>query len=296
MSTDSGATLPRPRVGVNPASGLGAPVARRPASRYVLRMTRLPDKEFERLAVLHAMGALSGEEAEKFREAREERGEQGDRLIEGVERAFSGTGPGAPAATVPTERADLAAVTGRPIDIPRRWPWVVAVAVLALAAAGAGAWALSLRSALDASRSAEAAAGARADALAAEVARRDTALASIPDAAELSPILGAPDLLVVPLAGAGEPSGRLLAGPAGKGAILVVSGLPEGGGPYRLLRRTADGDAPIAELGSAPAGFLFSVFPSGGFLEDARALALATPSADATAPDSILLEGAVPRR
>lgn len=256
----------------------------------------MPDKEFERLAVLHAMGALSGEEAERFRAAREERGQAGERLVQGVERAFTGTGPGAPAATVPSERADLAAVTGRPIDAPRRWPWAVALVVLAAVAVGAIAWALSLRSELDRNRATATAATARVDALSAAVAERDTALAAIPDAAEMAPILADPDLLLVLLEGAGEASARLMAGPAGRGAILVATGLPEGGGPWRLVRTDAEGTTPVAELGTAPSGFLFSVFPNAAFLEGARSVALVTPASDATAPDSVALEGAVPRR
>ena len=257
-------------------------------------MSPMSDKEFERLAVLHAMGALGEEEAREFREAREERGQKGDRLVRGVERAFAGAKPGAPGGTVPTERADLAAVTGRPIDTPRKWPWVVAVVVLTLIAAGAAAWALQLRSQLDQARAEGVRTAARADTLRAAVAERDTAIASITDVTEIAPLLADPALVVVPLEGEGETAGRLLASPGGRGAILVVTGLPTDGGPYRLVKVGPEGEEVVAELGIAPAGFLVSIFPSAGFVEEARSFRLSAPSADATAPDTTLLEGRVP--
>lgn len=259
-------------------------------------MARIPDKEFERLAVLHAMGALSEEEATAFREAREERGQKGDRLVQGVERAFAGAKPGAPGGTVPTERADLAAVTGRPIDTSRRWPWVVALVVLGAVAIGAAAWALQLQSQLERTRTEGARAAALADTLQAAVAERDTALASVPNVAELTPLLADPALVVVSLEGEGETTGRLLASPGGRGAILVVTGLPRDGGPYRLVKEGPEGPEVVAELGIAPAGFLFSLFSTAGFVDEARVLRLVAPSPDATAPDAVLLEGRVPAR
>lgn len=254
----------------------------------------MSDKEFERLAVLHAMGALSEEDAALFREAREERGQAGDRLVRGVERAFAGTGPGAPAGTVPTERADLAAVTGRPIDAPRRWPWVTAVVALAALAVGAVAWALSLQSEIDRMRTRGVEATARADTLRAAVAERDTALASLPHPGELTPLLADPALVVVTMAGEAEAAGRLLASPGGRGALLVVTGLPAGGGPYRLTRMGPQGTAPVADLGIAPNGFLFTLFTGAGFLDGAWRLRLVAPSDDPTAPDVTILDGPVP--
>lgn len=259
-------------------------------------MARIPDKEFERLAVLQAMGALSEEEAARFREAREERGQAGDRLVRGVERAFAEKGPGAPAGTAATERTDLAAVTGRPIDTPRRWPWVTAVVVLAALAVGAAAWALSLRSEIDRMRTRGARATARADTLRAAVAQRDTALATLPDPWELTPLLADPALLVVPMEGVGEATGRLLASPGGWGALLVVTGLPAGGGPYRLTKEGPQGTEPVADLGIAPNGFLFTIFTGAGFLDGARSLRLVASSTDASALDGPILEGRVPAR
>lgn len=259
-------------------------------------MARMSDKEFERLAVLHAMGALSEEETAAFREAREERGQKGDRLVQGVERAFAGAKPGTPTGTVPTERADLAAVTGRPIDTPRRWPWVVALVTLAAIAVGAAAWALQLQSELDETRAARARTAALADTLQAAVAERDTALASVPNVADLAPLLADPALVIVPLQGEGETTGRLLASLGGRGAILVVTGLSAEGGPYRLVKEGPEGPEVVAELGIAPAGFLFSLFSTGGFVDDARTLRVVTPAADATTPDQTVLEGRVPPR
>lgn len=249
-------------------------------------MSGMSDKEFERLAVLHTMGALSPEEAERFRAEREARGQSGEQLVEGVEQAIRSTGTRVSGAS---ERADLAAVT-RPLPSRKRGRWIAAVVVLALALVGALAWAIVLRDRNDTLAGERDLALQAVDSLGREAATRDSALAGLPRPADLTPILGSPDLRVVDLAGEAGATGRLLASP--NGAILVARGLPFEEETYRLWRVTARGPEPVAELGPAPQGFLFTVFSDDTFLEDATAVRVVPAGQDATSP---ALEGPVPR-
>lgn len=230
----------------------------------------ISDKEFERLAVLHAMGALSEEEAQRFQLAREERGQQGEQLVRGVERSLGPAGAGA-ASTVPAERADLTGVTGRPLRSERPLGWIAAVAALTLALAAAIGYALSVRGGRTDLVTERETATARAESLAAVVATRDSALATIPRAAEIAPVLAAPDAVVTPLSGPGG-SGRLLA--ADVGALFAARELPplDTGGSYTLWRVGPAGVEPIAPLGRAPDGLLLAIFGDAAFLEGAGAI------------------------
>lgn len=251
------------------------------------------DREFERLAVLHAMGALSEEEAERFHAARQERGRGGDHLVQGVQRAFTGTRGGA-AATVPTERADLAAVTSAPLPSERPRPWIALAILLALLLAGALGWALWLQSRRGAAEEERRAASRRADSLALRLTASEEALAGLPRTEELAPVLAATELVGVPLTGGGGAEGRIfLAGETG--ALLVARGLPalEEGAAYRLWRIGAAGAEPVATLGDAPHGFLFIVFSNAGFLENGDRLQV-TAESDPESPGPsgpVLLEG-----
>ncbi len=254
-------------------------------------MARLPDKEFERLAVLHAMGALSPEETARFEAARAERGQGGERLVEGVERALVRRG-GAGAA-MPVERADLAAVTGS-WPRSRPWAWIVLCLLFALAAAGGVLWALSERGRTDGLRAERDRAEGRADSLAAVAAAAESDAAGLPDPSTLAPLLAAAELTESPLTGATDARGRILAGPGG--AILVARDLPAlGEGAYRLWRMEPAPVEPVATLGDAPQGFLFAVFSDAAFLAPGGRWAI-TAEADADAPapaGPILLEGRI---
>ncbi len=250
-------------------------------------MSSLPDKEFERLAVLHSMGALSDEEAERFQAERLARGASGERLVRGVERALQRGGPEASPRAGPDERAALAAVTSRPLPPDRGRVWLVAAVLLAAIGVGAVAWALYARHEGDRTAAALRAAEARADSLATVVAHRESALAARPRIDELAPLLAAPDLTVTLLAGS-DPSvsGRLLASDA-RGALLVASGLPAlpEERVYRLWRQGRTGTEAITDLGRAPDGHLFARFSSTDFLEGARALTIdAEDRAEGTTP------------
>lgn len=254
-------------------------------------MSSMSDKEFERLAVLHAVGALSEEEAGRFQVARAERGRRGERLVRGVQRALAGSGG---TSTVPTERADLAAVTRRSRRAPLANGQGVVIAVLAVALAAALAWGAWLTGRGSGLGEDLAAAEARGDSLAAVAAARGEEMARQPKAAELAPILAASDLRVVPLAGPDGAEGRLLAAP-GRGAILVARGLArDPDATVRLWHVAFDGARPVATLGAAPRGFLFAILPETAFLDGARSLVLATgdPPAPGEAP-AALLEGRV---
>lgn len=254
-------------------------------------MAEISDKEFERLAVLHAMGALDEEETERFRQAREERGRRGDRLVRGVQHAFGGVG-GPPVAA--GERADLAAVTGRPLRSRRPWAWILVSVLLALAFMGALGWGVWLQGrASDLGADGRAAAD-RADSLAAALADRESALANRPAVSELAPLLAAPELAVVSLAGPGG-GGRLLA--TDDGALLVARGLPPlEEGAYVLWTVDAAGVERVAPLGRAPDGLLFARFSDRLFLEGVSLIRLtAEADTEAGAPSGpVLLEGQVP--
>ena len=51
-------------------------------------MVRMSREEFERQAVLYAMGALTSQEAKRFEEERARRGAEGERLEQGVRKAI----------------------------------------------------------------------------------------------------------------------------------------------------------------------------------------------------------------
>lgn len=252
-------------------------------------MTRVPDKEFERLAVLHAMGALSPPEAARFDAARAERGQGGERVVEGVERAFARRG-GAGAA-MPLERADLAAVTA---PGPRRppWAWLALCLLFAFAAAGGILWGLSQRGQAAALQDERDRAIAATDSLAVLAAAGATAAAALPRPAALASLLAGDDLAVTELTSSAGARGRILAGPGG--AILAADGLPSlVTGGYRLWRVEPGPPEPLAALGDAPQGFLFAIFSDAFFLDAAARIAVtAEPDLEAPAPGGpTLLEG-----
>ncbi|MDX1624232.1 MAG: anti-sigma factor [Gemmatimonadota bacterium] len=254
----------------------------------------MSDKEFERLAVLHAMGALSEEEAKRFERAREERGRGGESLVRGVERTFGPTGAGA-ASTVPAERADLAGITGRPLRSERPWRWIAASVLLTLALIGAVAFALRERGLHTEAEERREAATRRGDSLAALVTARDSALDARPRPAEIVPLVAASDLTTVSLSGP-QGSGRVLGSDAG--AILAAEGLPslDPGGSYRLWSVGPEGPVPVASLGRAPEGRLLAIFGDAGFLAGAGALRVtAETSPEAGEPTGpLMLQGEVP--
>ncbi|HUP18789.1 MAG TPA: hypothetical protein VM778_02420 [Gemmatimonadota bacterium] len=256
-------------------------------------MAKSGDKEFERLAVLHAMGALSPEESARFEATRAERGVGGEQLVQGVERALARRGG---RAALAGERADLAAVTA---TYPRRrpWPWVVSAMLLSLALAGALAWGLAQRERAGDRAAERDAAFRRADSLAAAGAASETRAAALPRPENLAPLLASAGLVEAPLEGVADAEGRLLAGPAG--ALLVAHRLPPlGQGVYRLWRMGGAGPEPVAVLGDAPLGFLFAVFPDPATFDAGGRLAItAERDPDAALPAGpTLLEGTLSGR
>src|SRR5688572_12233940 len=252
-------------------------------------MNRMSREEFERQAVLYAMGALSPEEARTFEVERTRRGSEGESLARGVGRAI---GP----PVTPSERASLAAVTA----VPARhapWGWIALCVALLAVATAAGVWALAERSRSGALERRVERLGASADSLGQALEQSRETLAAQPRAAELAPLLGAPDLAVVPLAGPQGAQGGLLAAP-GRGALLVATGLPvlPEGDTYQLWRRTGDLTEPIAALGNATSGFLFALFTDAGFLAGAETVLVSgesLPVGSLPTQDAVL-EGRVP--
>lgn len=257
-------------------------------------MARMGDKEFERLAVLHAMGALSPDEVARFEAERAARGQGAERIVQGVERTLAR--PTGRAGALSVERADLAAVTAR-YPAGRRRPWIALSLLLAIGLAGALAWGFWLNDRVGTLEGERDATAVRADSLAAAVAAGESLRAHQPRSEELTPLLSAADLVAAPLAGGTGAGGRILAGAAG--AILVAQGLPAlDGGVYRLWRVGPAGPEPLATLGSAPYGFLFALFPDAAFLESGGRLVLtAEGDTEAAAPAGpTLLEGRLPAR
>lgn len=226
-------------------------------------MSRMSREEFERQAVLHAMGALTPEEARRFEAERARRGTEGESLARGVGQAI--------ARETPSERAALAAVTAGPA---RRAPlgWVLLSGLLLVGLAAVVVWGLGQRSRAEELAGRVGALDRAADSAAATAAAARAALAAQPPADDVAPLLAATDLVVVPLAGTGGAEGRILAGAGG--ALLVASGLPAlpEGGTYQLWRRTGAVTEPVAALGDAPAGYLLALFSDRAFLEGAQTL------------------------
>lgn len=254
-------------------------------------MPSMSDAEFERQAVLHAMGALGAKETARFEAERARRGAQGEQLEHGVREALERAGGGSRGVAL-SEREALAAVTA-PLQGPRPWGWITAVAVLALASATAVVWGLSERS--RAGREAEAARvnAGEADSLRVALDRMEAALPGWLRPGELAPFLAESALILVPLAGAGEAQGRVLAS-EDSGVLFVASGLaPLGSGTYHLWRRAGQITESVAELGDAPQGFLFARFTDAGFLEGAQSLLVtAEPGPGAVFPTQpAVLEG-----
>jgi hypothetical protein len=252
-------------------------------------MGRMSREEFERQAVLYAMGALAPEEARRFELERARRGGEGETLARGVGQAIGQGG------VTRSERAALAAVTTAPARrVP--WPWFALSLVLLAAGIGVAVWGLEEHG--RAERAATRAAGQQAarDSLDRVLERTQLELAGQPRAAELAPLLAAGDLAVVPLAGAGGAEGRIVA--SAGGALFVASGLPglPAGGTYQLWRRAGALVEPVAALGDAPQDFLFALFTDAGFLTGAQTLFVSAEAGPgATVPGGApVLEGRVP--
>jgi hypothetical protein len=256
----------------------------------------MSSKEFERLAVLHSMGALTPEEADRFRAERRARGEDGERLVKGAEDAVARVGAGSGTRSAPAERAALTEVTGRPLRRKRpRAPWAVAV-ILLLGVAAAVAWALTLRDenlTLESRRAAEA---RTVDSLRSVLATRDSVAEARPAIGELAPALAADDLVAVELSGESDARGRLLA-TAEAGAILVAREVPPlpPGLEYRLWRSGPTGLDGVTGLGGAHDGFLFAVFSDVEFLLEATGVLITVEDVgEGTSPSSEpILQGVI---
>lgn len=255
----------------------------------------MKDAEFERQAVLYAMGALSPQEARRFEAERKRRGARGERIERGIRQAIESAG--GPGSIVPSERRALAAVTAPGPPPERPWGWIVATIALVLAGAGLLVWGLDERSRAEEEARAAALHLRTIDSL--RSAGRAGAEEGAPRADEFAPLLAAPALVVVPLVGAAGVEGRLLAAPE-RGALLVASGLPPlpERGVYQLWRRTGEVTEAVAALGDAPRGFLFAVFSDGDFFAEGGGMLLVTGEAGPGAPfpsEPAVLAGPLPR-
>jgi hypothetical protein len=259
-------------------------------------MARMSREEFERQAVLYAMGALSPQEARRFEAERARRGVEGKKLEEGVRKAIDQAGGSSGLA--PHERQALASVTARPVTAPSPAPWIALAIALAAACAGTVAWALGERSRAEEANALAAARARAIDSLGAAVERGEAALAATPLAEDLVALLAVPEFVVIELAGQGEAVGRILT-TEGQGALLVARGLPvlADGGFYRLWRRTGEVTEPAVTLGNAPQGFILARFSDTSFLTGAETLLVtAELDRDVLVPsEPAILEGRVPR-
>jgi hypothetical protein len=244
-------------------------------------MARMSREEFERQAVLYAMGALTAEEARRFEAERARRGVEGERLELGVRKAIDRAGGSR--GLVPQEREALTAVTARPVGSPSPGPWIALAIAFAVASAGAVAWALSERSRAEEAAARNAASAREVAVLRSTVERSQAALARTPPVGDVVSLLAAPDLVIVPLAGSSGASGRILA-VEGQGALFVAQGLPSlaAGGTYQLWRRRGEVTEPSVPLGNAPRGCLVSRFSDESFLIGAETL-IVTAEVDSAA-------------
>jgi len=251
------------------------------------RMSRMSREEFERQAVLYAMGALSPEEARHFEMERARRGAEGESLDQGLRQAIG------PRGVTPVERMALAAVT---TEYKRRtpWAWIVLSAVCLAAGGGAVFWGLRERARAETLATQVAELGVRADSLDQELLRMQFDVEGRPRVEELVPIFVADNMEFLQLAGPTGNRGRLVYVPGG-GAMFIAAGVEPlaEGATYQLWRSTAGVPQPVAPLGDARRGFLFSLLSDTAFLNGADAVMVtAETSTGAVLPsDAVLLEG-----
>ncbi len=250
------------------------------------RISRMSRDEFERQAVLYAMGALSSEEARRFEVERARRGAEGESLDEGLRQAIG------PRKVTPVERMALAAVTAE----PRRralWPWVLLSLVCLAAGAAAAYWGWTQRSGAAADAGRIAGLETSVDSLTGELERGRLELQGRPRPEELAPLLVDNEMAFTQLSGATGARGRIISVPGGP-ALLVATGvdpLPEGQ-TYRLWRRFAGVPQPVADVGDARRGFLFTYVSESDFLNNAEALQVTAESSDSQVPAGpVVLEG-----
>jgi len=244
-------------------------------------------EEFERQAVLYAMGALSPEEARRFEMERARRGAEGESLDQGLRQAFG------PRSVTPVERMALAAVT---TEHKRRtpWPWIIVSVLFIAAGAGAVVFGLRERQRAESASSRARTLAATIDSLEIDNARMNLELRGRPRAEELAPLLASGEMVVIPLEGPIGNTGRIVMVPGG-GAILVASGVTplSEGATYQLWRTAAGVTQPVAPLGDARRGFLFSVLSSDDFLQGAESVFVTAERAPgAVLPsDTTILQG-----
>ncbi len=170
------------------------------------------------------------------------------------------------AQTGSAERRALAAVTARSParSRARGWKWAaVGAGVVALAAL---AFAVRENRHNKELAAAGAAADARADSLAAQLAVRDSLLAVAAEKEELLPVLAAPDRHELPLFGRDTTNGRLI---ASQGRVVVTAtGLAtvSADSTYVLWLENDFGIRLLADLGNARENRLLTGLPSDAFL------------------------------
>ncbi len=251
------------------------------------RVSRMSREEFERQAVLYAMGALSPEEARRFEMERARRGAEGESLDQGLRQAFG------PRSVTPVERMALAAVTSEHKRRPP-WPWIIVATLFIAAGAGAIVWGLGERRRAETASARVGTLDRTVDSLEIDLARMNLELRGRPRAEELAPLLASGDMVVIPLEGPVGNTGRIVMVPGG-GAVLVASNITAlaEGSTYQLWRTAAGVTQPVAPLGDARRGFLFSVLSDDDFLQGAEAVFVTAEDAPgAVLPsDTTILQG-----